>query len=291
MKRKKKWIKWLILLAVAALVVGWFALMGRTSEAAAYNEVTATSGDLTTYYNFDGVVRARRSQTITAQAADTVKTVYVAQNEQVKKGDRLYRTDGGVTVKADIDGEVTGLYVHEGDVLTAGAKTAEIIDMDDLEVQLSVDEYDVDAVTQGKAAEITVLALDRSYTGTVTALDKNGTASGDLSYYTATVALEETEGVYPGMQASAKVLRGQAQNAVLLKMDAIQFDEYNKPYVLVRRSAGEEPEQVSITVGVSDGVTCEILSGLNAGDTVCVPSGMTMAEMMQMMRENSPMAR
>ena len=38
-----------------------------------------------------------------------------------------------------------------------------------------------------------------------------------------------------------------------------------------------------VTVGVSDGVNCEIISGLFAGQTVLVPSGMTMAEMMQMM--------
>lgn len=226
------------------------------------------------------MVHAKRSQTITAQAADTVRSVYVVQNQQVRKGDRLYRTDGGETVKAEIDGEVTGLYIHEGDVIAAGAKTAEIIDLENLEVQLSVDEYDVGAMTKGKAAEVTVLAQGGAYDGVVTALDKNGTASGDLSYYTAYVDLEKTEGVYPGMQVSAKVLRSHAENAVLLKMDAVQFDEYNKPYVLVRRKAGEEPVHTPVTVGASDGVTCVIESGLAAGDTVCVKNGMSVMELM-----------
>ena len=284
MKTKRRWIKWVILLAIAAAAIVFFGLLGKTSEAAAYREITAQSGGMTTYYNFDGVVHAKRSQTISAQAADTVKTVYVSQNEQVEKGDRLYRTDGGVTVKAEIDGEVTGLYIHEGDVIAAGDKTAEIIDMGALEVQLSVDEYDVGAMTQGKDVEVTVLALGTSHAGVVTALDKNGMASGDLSYYTAYVDLAAAQGVYPGMQASAKVLRSHDENAVLLKMEAIQFDEYNMPYVLVRQKAGEEPVKTPVTVGASDGVNCVIESGVNAGDTICVPSGMTMQQMMEMMR-------
>ena len=225
MKKKRKWIKWVILAAIVLLVAMWLILVNRTSESVAYSQMTAQQGDLTTYFNFDGTVRAKRSQTIAAQAADTVKTVYVAQNAQVKKDDRLYKTESGLTVRAGIDGEVTGLCVHEGNVIAAGEKTAEIMDLDDLEVRLSVDEYDVAAMIPGTPIDVTVLALDRSFSGTVTSLDKNGTASGDLSYYTAYADLEDAEGVYPGMQVSAKVLRSQALGATILKTDAIQFDD------------------------------------------------------------------
>ena len=284
MKKKRRWIKWVVLLALAVVIVVGAGKMSERTESAAYREVTVTSGDLTTYYNFDGVVKARHIQTITAQAADTVKAVYVEQNEQVNKGDKLYRTQSGVVVEAGIDGELTGLYLSEDDVISAGMKTAEIIDLSNLEVQLSVDEYDVAAMTPGKQVEVTVLALAKTMTGSVVSLDKNGTASGDLSYYTATVQLADAQGVYPGMQASAKVLRSHAKDAVLLKMDAIQFDEYNQPYVLMRRAEGEEPVRVAITVGASDGVNGEITSGLKAGDTVLVTSGLTMAQLMEQMR-------
>ena len=285
MKKKRKWIKWVILAAVVLLIVAWMMLFNKTSESIAYSQMTAQQGDLTTYFNFDGTVRAKRSQTITAQAADTVKTVYVAQNAQVKKDDRLYKTESGLTVRAGIDGEVTGLYVHEGDVIAAEEKTAEIMDLDDLEVRLSVDEYDVAAIIPGTPIDVTVLALDRSFSGTVTSLDKNGTASGDLSYYTAYADLEDTEGVYPGMQVSAKVLRSQALGATILKTDAIQFDDYNRPYVLMYSADGKDTVRVSVSVGVSDGVYCEITEGLKPGDTVLVPSGMSMQQIMEQMRD------
>ena len=285
MKKKRKWLKWVILTAVVLLIVAWMMLFNKTTESVAYNRMTAQQGDLTTYYNFDGTVRAKRSQTIAAQAADTVKTVYVAQNARVKKDDRLYKTESGTTVRAGIDGEVTGLYVHEGDVIAAGEKTAEIMDLDDLEVRLSVDEYDVAAMIPGTPIDVTVLALDRSFSGTVTSLDKNGTASGDLSYYTAYADLEDAEGVYPGMQVSAKVLRSQALGATILKTDAIQFDDYNRPYVLMYSADGKDTVRVSVGVGVSDGVYCEITEGLKPGDTVLVPSGMSMQQIMEQMRD------
>ena len=286
MIKKKKWIKWLILLLIAiAVVVGVLAQKG--TKTASYTEVSAQKGDLTTYYNFDGLVYAAREQTLISNASGTVETVYVVQNQKVEKGDRIYRLDGGEVVKADIDGEVTGLYITEDDYITAGSVVVKITDMNRLEARLEVDEYDVHAMTPGTPASIQVLASGASFDGTVSKLDKNGTAVGDLSYYTSTVPMNSMEGVYPGMQISAKALRGHTEDAVLLHMSAIQFDEYNQPYVEV--GSAQEPHRVNIVIGISDGVYCEILSGVAAGDTVLVPSGMSMQEMMMQMRKNSPL--
>lgn len=287
MKKKKKWLKWVIILAIAAVFAAWLMIFSKGTQSAVYTDVQAVTGDLETYYNFDGLVKAKRTQTITSAQAGTVRTVYVRQNEQVKKGAKLYRLDDGETVQADMAGEVTGLYIEEGSVVSAGETTAQIIDMSGLEVELKVDEYDVAAVTPGVPVQISVLATGGQFTGSVTALDKNGTASGDLSYYTAAVALESGEGVYPGMQISAKILREKAENAVLLRQDAIQFDEYNKPYVYMRGADGKEVVKVGVSVGASDGIYCEITDGLKTGDTVLKPSGMSMAELMQQMQAQS----
>ena len=254
MKKKKKWIKWVVILVIVAAVIGWFMMVSRKTQDVAYTDVQATLGSIETYYNFDGLVKAKRVQTITA-------------------------------------GEVTGLYVEQGGVVTAGETTVQIIDMNSLEIELNVDEYDVAAVVPGQAVQVNVLAPDVSFAGSVTALNKNGTASGDLSYYTATVAFDAAENVYPGMQVSAKVHKEQAEDAVLIRQDAVQFDDYNKPYVLVRGADGKSVEQKSVTVGVSDGMNCEITSGLNAGDTVLKSSGVTMAELMEQMQAQQRTSR
>ena len=282
-KKKRRWIKWAVLAVIVLAVAAWVLMISGKTKEIAYTEVPVTVGDVETFYNFDGLVHAPRMQTLTSPAADTVSAVYVAQNQQVKAGQRICRLKGGEVIKADIAGEVTSLPVAKDDAVTAGQTLCQIIDMDKLEIRLNVDEYDVGAVTPGAQAEITVLATETRYTGTVTALDKNGTASGDLSYYTATVELGETQGVYPGMQVSAKVLRGRAENAVLLKMDALGFDDYNQPYVLMRAENGKDVVQRSVRVGVSDGIYAEITEGLTAGEVVLMKNAMSLAELREQM--------
>lgn len=290
MKKKRKWIKWAVLLLIVLAVVLGLSL-SRTTQSVAYTQMEVTTGDLVTYYNFDGVVKADHVQTITAAQGGIVDTVYVDRNQQVKEGDKLVKFESGEVIRADIDGEITSLPIAEGDVVTAGEKVCEIMDMEKLSVALNVDEYDVRAVTPGTMAEITVLATDTVYTGEIVSLDKNGIASGDLSYYTAEAELGDANGVYPGMQVSAKVLRGQALGASIVRMEAIAFDEYNQPYVLMYASDGKSTVQVPVTVGISDGIYAEIIDGVSAGDIVLKSSGMTMAELMELMRAQGPMAR
>lgn len=287
MKKKKKWIKWVVILVIVAAVIGWFMMVSRKTQDVAYTDVQATLGSIETYYNFDGLVKAKLRADDYRRAERQGAHGVCDAEPAGQKGERLYRLEGGETVEADIAGEVTGLYVEQGGVVTAGETTVQIIDMNSLEIELNVDEYDVAAVVPGQAVQVNVLAPDVSFAGSVTALNKNGTASGDLSYYTATVAFDAAENVYPGMQVSAKVLKEQAEDAVLIRQDAVRFDDYNKPYVLVRGADGKSVEQKSVTVGVSDGMNCEITSGLNAGDTVLKSSGVTMAELMSRCRPSS----
>ena len=75
MKKKRTWIKWVILLGIVAVAVAWFAFFSQKTQSVAYTEVPVTEGDLTTYYNFDGLVYAPRMQTISAGEAGTGRTV------------------------------------------------------------------------------------------------------------------------------------------------------------------------------------------------------------------------
>lgn len=270
MKKRRKWIKWALLAALVVVAALWAAGMQR-ADAARYTQVSVTSGDMTLYYNFDGLVKAPRQQTVTAQEGGTVKSVYAAQNERVNKGDRLLRMDGGQTVEAGMDGEITSLAVEAGSVVSAGETLARIIDMDRLNVEIEIDEYDIAAAQPGAPVEVRVLATDQVVSGYIASVDKSGTASGDLSYYKATVELDGAQGLYPGMQVSAKVLRAQVEGATLLRADAIQFDAQNQPYVLMAGDREGETVSVPVSVGMSDGVNCEILGGVTPGDTVLRP--------------------
>ena len=90
-----------------------------------------------------------------------------------------------------------------------------------------------------------------------------------MAYYTATAYVEVDEGVYPGMQVTISIPQEEAKDVVILKMDALSFDETNSAFVYMYDEAGVLAE-VPVTVGVSNGNYVEIKSGLKSGDTVYV---------------------
>ncbi len=269
MESKKKRGTVLLIALVAVVAIGGTVLFQGGKADSEYIEEAARTGSISTYYSFSGAVEVKHSQDIQAPAPATVRELYVKKGDRVAKEDRLLRLSTGETVKAGIAGEVANLPVEKDDDVQAGTPLISIVDFDDMEIRVKVDEFDVSAVTVGKAVLVTVNALDRTFETVVTDLDKQATRSGDVSYYMATLALEEEiEGLLPGMQVDTRVLNAQVENVTTLSMKALQFDGYNQPYVLMRD--GRATKNVAVTVGVNDGVNVEIVSGLRSGDVALV---------------------
>lgn len=267
MKKGRK--RTLVILAVLVVAVAGVWLLTRGSGQVQYSEETASTGTLTTYYNFSGKIEVDRSTALVAPGEATVKEIYVEPNDIVGKDARLMRLSDGSIIKADLAGEVTSLEVRVDEKVGAGDLLAEILDMDSLKVTFKVDEYDISSVQIGKTAEVTLDGTGDTFEGPITHLNKKATESGDLSYYTATISLTGValpEDVLPGMQVNVRLLNAQAQDVVTLKMDALSFTAANEAYVLMRD--GNSVKQVPVEVGISDGAYVEIKSGLRGGDTV-----------------------
>lgn len=283
-KKKKLWIIAIVVIALAAASIWYFT---KTNEII-YSDVVAQTGTIEMYYNFDGTINAPHKQTLTSPVTDTVREVYVSQNDQVKKGDRLLKLSGGETIKSDIDGEVTGLLVSRDDAVTAGMTVVQIINLDRLEVEMKVDEYDIGAIEIGKPAQVTVNAITgKVIDAVVEKVNKTSTMTGDLSYYTVTLSFDAAHnvGLLPGMQVSVNLLNQKAESATILPMSALRFDRFNQPYVLMRE--GDEVKEVSLSVGINDGTNVEILSGVRSGESVLAgdKTRMTMSEMREMMMD------
>jgi len=268
-KKRKKWI-WLVLLIVVAAVAVPMLQIGNPQSPRALEQEVATTGSITSNYSFTGNVKVKNSQSITATATATVREVYVREGDHVVKGDRLMRTSDGETIKAGVSGEVTTLHMEKDDDVKAGDALIDIVDFDSLIIEIKVDEFDVPAVVVGKTAHVTVNALNETFETTVTRLDRQATQEGNVSYYTATLALGDLQGVLPGMQVDVKLLNAHAENVTTLSMNALQFTDTNQPYVMIQGSNGVQ--NVPVTVGVNDGIRVEILSGVRSGDTVLIPA-------------------
>lgn len=268
---KKGLTKWIVILGVVivAVVAGKFLFGGKETDQ--YVQATATTGTITTYYNFSGTLDVNHSVTLTAPAATTVSELYVTANTVVPKNARLMRLEDGTIIKADIAGEITNMPVTNGSVVRVGDTLAEIMDLTAMEANFDVDEYDVSAIAFGKTAQITLDGSGSVFEGKVSALNKRATQdqAGDMSYFTATIDLTGQQlpaEALPGMQVTVKLLNKRADNAVILSMDALSFNARNEPYVLMQND--KQIEQVPVQAGINDGDFVEIVSGLKSGDIV-----------------------
>lgn len=279
--KKKKILCWAIaLVVVLALVMG---VGMRSGDQSAYLETQVTKGDIQTTYSFTGNIVAPRTQTIVATAPVKVKEIYVEANQMVEDGERLLKLSDGQILRAEIDGEVVSLPVSEDDSAAAGQTLMVITDVGRMEAEISIDEYDVGAIELGKEVSVTVNALETVCPGKVKSFEKQASVVGTMAAYTARIELDVPEKALPGMQVEVEMLNQSAENTLLLKMDALQFDDQNKPYVLTKNAAGEY-SVTYVETGITDGSMVQIISGLTEGQSVYYAAGVDMLTLMTAMR-------
>lgn len=273
-KKRKKVLRTILrtlltLVLLAALLIGGLFIYGKTNPAStvSYQAYTASQGTISNALSFSGSLQLIDHVTYTADAASEVRTVYVAAGDTVTTGQKLMRLSNGQTVEAEFDGRVNQLFVAAGDEVLQGDSLIQVADFSRMKVSIRVDEYDISDVHVGQTARVTVTATEQTVETVIDDINYISASTGNVAYYTATAYVDVPEGVYPGMQATISIPQSEAQNVVVLKLDAISFDETNQAYVLMQNADGTM-QQVYITTGVSNGNYVEIVSGLQSGDVV-----------------------
>lgn len=144
-------------------------------------------------------------------------------------------------------------------------------DFTHVKVNIRVDEYDAAALYVGKECSITTTASKETYTSAISSLNRSGSSTGysnsSIAYYQATLLLDVTDDILPGMQVTVTFTETLADHAVILKKSALSFDEKNSAYVWVKNEAGE-PEQKYVEIGVYNDDYVQLLSGAASGDVV-----------------------
>lgn len=174
------------------------------------------------------------------------------------------------TSTASVSTDATGSSSSSGDEYSLYEAAAfSIVNEDEAVVSIQVDELDILSVKEGQTAAITMDAVeDQEFEGTITKV--SATASGDSSSakYPVEITLEKTDDMLYGMSASATIQVDEAENAVLIPVNALQ-EEGNSTFVYTENDGdGNLSGKVEVTTGLSDGSQVEITSGLEEGDTV-----------------------
>lgn len=248
--------------------------------------------------------------------AGRIATVNVKENQSVSRGRTLFKLVSGapnptylelkekeqdllsdivdmedsLTIKAEWDGILSTLSVEEGDDVTEGAALCVLSGAGGYSMTLSIDELDIGSVRHGQDVEVTLDALDGTYSGNVTNISFAGTGTYVTSY-SATVTTEPIEGAYPGMSATAEIITETSGETTIVSASAVQYD--GDAAYLLKAADGVEAgttltedeldvdslEKIYVTTGMTNGsyIVAEG-EGLSSGDVIWVPTMVTNAE-------------
>jgi len=161
-----------------------------------------------------------------------------------------------VEVSADIGDTVSGSFILLAD-----------LSLPHLEVFL--DETDAANFAIGYEAEVIFDALpDSVFMGRVIQVDPSLNTQANISTVQGLVELEsgQIDGLLIGMNAAVDIVGGRAENAILVPVEALRELGPGEYAVFVLQDG--EPRLRPVEVGIMDFTFAEIISGLEAGETV-----------------------
>ena len=174
-----------------------------------------------------------------------------------------------IDLLSPIDGVVTDISSDIGE----SVNSTTIITIANLErtlLEVFLDEADLDKVAIGDEVEVVFDAYpDLILTGIVLGIDPSLQTVQNVSTVVALVEIIESPNnlTFPiGMQAVADVISGKAENVVLVPIEALREIDANEYVVFVLENG--EPRVRSVSVGLIDFTSAEIISGVEVGETV-----------------------
>lgn len=167
---------------------------------------------------------------------------------------------------AEVSGEVSKIYIDENDSLSQGDSIMDIVNYDSLKIVIKVDEYDLSEITEGMDAEVSLEAIGKTVTGTISEIARGASVDNGVSYFETTITLPQDTDLRVGLSADVKVVTQSAKDALTVPVNAVT---YNGAKAFVQRyNDSGSLENTEVTVGINNGANVEIKSGLQEGDKI-----------------------
>lgn len=214
----------------------------------------------------------------TANVAAIERRIDQARANLAAANDTLSKT----TMRAPMEGIVTALPVHEGEVAVIGTmnnpgtKLLTIADMSVVEAVMEVDETDIPSVTVGQHANVTIDAYpNKTFSGLVTEVGsspivQNGQSGGSQAVnFEVKVQIENPPpGVRPGFSCSADIVTGTRTKALAIPIQALVVRE--------KGNGGKGKPQDEEGVFVNNGGTVKfapVKTGLSGDSNIEITGG------------------
>ncbi len=175
-------------------------------------------------------------------------------------------------IKAPFAGIITAIKAQVGDKIESGSFIT-IADVSHPQVEFAIDETDMSVLAMDAIVEVTFDAIEnKTYTGKVIMINPSLQETNGYATVAGTIQLdlaedEELPISMQGLTASVKIIKGRAEDALLIPVQALREICDDEFAVYVVDDAGKMTLK-TVSVGLMDSVNAEILSGLEAGDRV-----------------------
>ncbi len=183
-------------------------------------------------------------------------------------------------VLAESDGILAGQDVSVGDTVGKSSSNSSNIDNEstlgsiksfEKRMTIAVDELDINKVSMGQSAQITVdAAPGEVFDGEVVKISEIGDVQSGVATYDVTLSVPYSKMVKVGMSADGEILIESQKDVVLLPIEAVT-EMKNRKIVTVYRegeSGNEEKTVVPVETGIMDARYYEVISGLEEGERV-----------------------
>ncbi|MCR5696052.1 MAG: efflux RND transporter periplasmic adaptor subunit [Marinilabiliaceae bacterium] len=248
--------------------------------------------------NFKRVEELHQKGLISDEDYDTALHTYetaknaldVSKNELTKARTNL----NYATIYSPIDGVVLSKAVEEGQTVNAGMNTPTLFtiaeDLTKMRVIADIDEADIGEVVEGQRVEFTVDAYPNDvFEGSVQQVRLEPTTTSNVVTYEVVISAENPDlKLKPGLTANITIYTLEKNNVLTISSKALRFNpstytetiedlklnkldssRINQKSVWVFTSPKELTER-AITLGVSNSVNYEVVSGLTDNDLVVV---------------------
>ena len=193
---------------------------------------------------------------------------------------------GYATITSPIDGVVLSKEVEEGQTVAAAMTTPTLFkiakDLTDMRVIADIDEADIGEVKEGQRVSFTVDAFpDDTFTGTVTQVRQQATTESNVVTYECVISAPNKDlKLKPGLTANATIFTNEVKNVLTIPAKALKFTPNDK--LMAKDETIEDCQGTSkvwvregkvfkaypVKIGYTNGVLCEVVSGLKAGQKV-----------------------
>ena len=201
------------------------------------------------------------------------ENLQAAQNdlEIIRKGSVSGSSTANTNIRATITGTILEIPIKLGDQVIAansfnsGSTVAIIADLNKMIFEGQVDEAEVGKLEVGQDLSVSMAAIpDKDFQARLKFVAPKGTEAGGAVQFKieADLTLDESSFIRAGYSANGSLVVDNRQDIMVIAEALLQFDRRTSlPYVEVETSS-QNFERRDITVGLSDGIKVEILTGL-----------------------------